>query len=64
MVVRVIEQGKEDTYEGFYPDRQYEFKLCGGSIEPKDRVGADAESGSAAAAKAKTEARAGMRADA
>lgn len=40
--MRVIEKGKEETYQDFYPG-QYEFKLCGGSVEPKDRVESEPE---------------------
>lgn len=35
--MKVIQKGKEETYQDFYPG-QYEFKLCGGSVEPDDRV--------------------------
>lgn len=35
--MRIIEKGREESYQDFYPG-QYEFKLCGGSVEPKDRV--------------------------
>ena len=31
--MKVIKQGKEESYEDFYTD-QYEFRLCGGSVEP------------------------------
>ena len=35
--MKVVQKGKEDSYKDFYPD-EYEFKLCGGSVEPKDRI--------------------------
>lgn len=35
--MKVIQKGKEETYHDLYPD-EYEFKLCGGSIQPKDRI--------------------------
>lgn len=35
--MKVIQQGKRETYQDFYPE-QYEFKLCGGSVEPDDRI--------------------------
>ena len=35
--MKVVQKGKEETYSDFYPD-EYEFKLCGGSIQPKDRI--------------------------
>lgn len=41
--MRLIEKGTEETYEDFYTEG-YEFKLCGGSVEPKDRVEAAAAS--------------------
>lgn len=37
IAMKVIQKGKEDSYEDFYPS-EYEFKLCGGSVEPKDCV--------------------------
>lgn len=44
--MRVIEKGKEETYQDFYPG-QYEFKLCGGSVEPKDRVESETQADTA-----------------
>ncbi len=35
--MRIIKKGKEETYQDLYPG-QYEFKLCGGAVEPKDRI--------------------------
>lgn len=35
--MKVVQKGKEDNYKEFYPN-EYEFKLCGGSVEPKDRI--------------------------
>ena len=35
--MRVVQKGEKDSYEELYPD-EYEFKLCGGSVEPKDRI--------------------------
>lgn len=35
--MKVVQQGKKDTFEEIYPD-EYEYKLCGGSVEPKDRI--------------------------
>lgn len=40
--MKVVQKGKQDTYEDFYPE-EYEYKLCGGSVEPKDRVAEPAE---------------------
>lgn len=34
--MKVMKLGKEESYEDFYTD-QYEFRLCGGSIEPDDK---------------------------
>ena len=33
-IMRVIKKGKSDKYEDMYTKR-YEFRLCGGSIDPK-----------------------------
>ena len=34
--MKVMKLGKEESYEDFYTD-QYEFRLCGGSVEPDDK---------------------------
>ena len=37
--MRVIRKGKGEPFDDLFPGT-YEFKLCGGSIEPVDRVDA------------------------
>lgn len=35
--MKIIRKGEKENYDEFYPG-EYEFKLCGGSVEPKDRI--------------------------
>lgn len=35
--MKVIRQGKDEPFDDMFPGT-YEFKLCGGSVEPGDRV--------------------------
>ena len=42
--MKVLKKSKEETFEDIYTDN-YEFRLCGGSVEPSDRK--DAKSATA-----------------
>lgn len=49
-LMRVIRKGKGEQFDDLFPGT-YEFKLCGGSIEPADRVDAsEAKKASASSA--------------
>ena len=34
--MKVLKKSKNETFEDIYTDN-YEFRLCGGSVEPSDR---------------------------
>ena len=34
--MKVLKKSKDETFEDIYTDN-YEFRLCGGSVEPSDR---------------------------